>query len=353
MHPQEPLRVGLLGAGGITRVHVPAWLELGADIGVYALAGAEALAAEYPQVRVFSSRIELLAWCTVVDICTPTPTHLECAIAAIEADKHVVCEKPVARTLAEATLLSEFAAEHAVTVYPAHVVRFFPQYAAAKAAIEAGELGLIGVARFNRTGELPRWSPWFLDERASGGLIMDLMIHDLDIARWMLGEVHRVFARKTRAQSGEISASVTLSHEGGGMSVVNGIWGARGTRFTTGFHLAGTGGVLNHSTAHDSGITTNLATGPGGGAMLPDLSLHESPYLTELREFLTHMRGGPAARVTLADGVRAVQLAEAANESAALGVPVPVPVLATFSNTAMPAATHTAGAFGHAERRSS
>ncbi|WGD37816.1 Gfo/Idh/MocA family oxidoreductase [Lysinibacter sp. HNR] len=319
-----PLRVGLIGAGGITHAHLPAWQELGATVTVFALAGAETLAEHYP-IRIVGSAQELFEHSDIVDICTPTPTHREYAEAALLAGKDVICEKPIALTRADADAIGDLARRLGRRVYPAQVVRFFPEYALAKQAVDSGSIGRMAVSRFTRIGEYPHWAPWFSDEALSGGIVMDQMIHDIDIARWISGEVSRVYAVRSASRAGDrVSAQVTLTHKNGALSYVTGVWGAPGTTFTTGFSLAGTLGVLTHDTSADSSVALNAGTTAPQSGMRPDTSLVESPYLTELREFAAACTGGPEPRVLLEDGARAVELAEAANLSIRLKRPVSV-----------------------------
>ena len=91
-----------------------------------------------------------------------------------------------------------------------HVVRFFPEYAAAQREVDAGRLGDVAVMRLKRNVFRPRKAQdnWFLDYEKSGGMILDLMIHDFDYARWIAGEVISVFAKHpdNAAQSAAITA---------------------------------------------------------------------------------------------------------------------------------------------------
>jgi predicted dehydrogenase len=317
-----PLAVGLIGAGGITHVHVPAWLELGAQVTVFSQAGAAELAAEYG-VNTAASLEELLAGCDIVDICTPTPTHRSYAEAALLAGKDVICEKPIALTRADADAVSTLAEQVGRRVYPAHVVRFFPEYARAKSAVSDGQIGVPAISRFSRIGEYPRWSAWFGDDSQSGGIVMDQMIHDLDIARWISGEVTDVYAVKSASTAGPtVTAQVTLTHEGGALSYISGVWGAPGTTFVTSFSIAGSHGVLRYDSRENSSIRFDGGPRKKGGGTRPETVVGESPYLTQLREFANSYSGGKQPRVSLEDGARAVELAEAANESIATGTSV-------------------------------
>ncbi|MGA8113199.1 MAG: Gfo/Idh/MocA family oxidoreductase [Actinocatenispora sp.] len=320
------LKVGVVGTGGISRSHVPHWIALGAKVSVHSLLGAEELAAQYgvPVVAVLE---ELFAGVDVVDICTPTATHAALAVAAIEAGKHVVCEKPLGRTLADAQAVAAAARRAQVQVYPAHVVRYFPEYAALHAAVRRGQAGKLAVLRFSRGGSGPT-SDWFFDDAESGGIVTDLMIHDLDQARWIAGEVTRVFAvQNPPTVDGRIpravTAHVTLVHQSGAISHVHGAWGPPGMEFPNAFDVAGEAATLRYDSRTPRTLVENFPPATEGEpSYLPRTTAEESPYLTEIRELAQAFQGGPAPRVSLDDGVLAVALAEAARRSIDTGEPV-------------------------------
>jgi myo-inositol 2-dehydrogenase/D-chiro-inositol 1-dehydrogenase len=237
----------------------------------------------------------------------------------------VICEKPLTLTAAASHELSTAAAAAGVRLYPAHVVRFFPAYKAAYDAVRAGRIGQVAVARFFRQASSPAGAGWYRDVARSGGVIMDLMVHDLDQARWICGEVMSVYAVQSPPTVDGISpvnvaAHVTLTHEGGAISHLRATWGATGTQFKSGFAIAGATGRLQYSSAEDTGYAEELQDGDSGGDLLiPANTLGESPYLTQLRELALALRGGPEPRVTAADGAAAVYLAEAARASMETG----------------------------------
>ena len=112
---------------------------------------------------------ELLARCDVVDIVHPDPEPRRArADAALAAGRPVVCEKPLARTSADAEQVIEAFEAAGLPLYPGHVVRFFGEYAAMHAAVAAGAIGQIAVQRFTRTGFGPGGA-WFHDDAWSGG----------------------------------------------------------------------------------------------------------------------------------------------------------------------------------------
>nr|WP_272954706.1 Gfo/Idh/MocA family oxidoreductase [Kribbella sandramycini] len=213
------------------------------------------------------------------------------------------------------------AAAAGVKVYPAHVVRYFPEYKAAYDAVHEGRIGPIAVARFFRQASSPAGSDWYRDVARSGGVIMDLMVHDLDQAQWLCGPVTSVYAVQNPPTVDGVSpvnvaAHVTLTHESGAVSLCRATWGVPGTPFRTGFHLAGASGVLKHTSSADTGFIEELQEGGGDvDLLIPENALGESPYLTQLRELAIGLRGGPEPRVVGADGAAAVYLAEAARAS--------------------------------------
>jgi myo-inositol 2-dehydrogenase/D-chiro-inositol 1-dehydrogenase len=289
---------------------------------VYALAGGEELAARYGLTTVGSLE-QLLLTADVIDICTPTVTHRELALAAIGAGKSVLCEKPLGRTVEDAKVIAAAARAAHVQVYPAHVVRFFPEYAAMHEAVEQGKIGALAVLRFSRGGE-GATSDWFYDEAQSGGIILDQMIHDLDQARWTAGEVVQVFAvQNPPTVHGNVPRNVvvhvTLTHLSGAISHIQGIWGPRGMDFRTSFDVAGDAGALRFDSSAGGTVVENLCTPESGSSYLPPDSADESPYLTQLREMAQAFQGGPTPRVSLDDGIIAVALAEAAQASIATG----------------------------------
>ena len=149
------------------------------------------------RTRVYPDYAALLNDVDVIDICTPTHLHHEMVLQAAAAGKHIICEKPLARTVTQAQEMIRVCRNAGVRLFVAHVVRFFPEYALAKAQVQAGKVGKPAVVRLSRGSYRPKKPSgnWFLDIEKSGGMMLDLMIHDFDYARWISGEVESVFAK--------------------------------------------------------------------------------------------------------------------------------------------------------------
>jgi predicted dehydrogenase len=210
----KPLKVGLIGTGGIVRnAHLtPGWLAVpGAEI-VAACdihePSARKLAADFNIPHVFTDFRDLLKLkeIDVVDICTPNKVHTPAVIAALEAGKHVLCEKPLAVSTAEILAMREALRETDRILMTAQHHRFSPESVAIKAWTETGALGEVYHARVNATRR--NWlpiNPGFIDPNLSGGgPCMDIGVHALDTALWLMnfpkpvrisGRAHTNFAK--------------------------------------------------------------------------------------------------------------------------------------------------------------
>jgi myo-inositol 2-dehydrogenase / D-chiro-inositol 1-dehydrogenase len=327
--PVPQPRIGVVGSGFIAREHVRAWSQLGAEVAIYS----DHTGSRDELCRRFGAAAratlgDLLAAAAIVDVCTPTDTHHGIVLSAAQAGRHVICEKPLSRRARQARQMADACAAADVRLFPAHVVRFFPEYAAAKAAVVDGRIGTPAILRFSRRASLPTWSPWYLDEQRSGGLLMDFMIHDYDMARWLGGEVERVFAMLPTPEGQSAGKDktgatglVVLTHAGGAISHIHGAWVATSLVFLdTEFELSGDRGVLfSPSSAADPMRHAGTVAPPGGGHFAAGGT---SPFAGELAEFLAAIETGGRPRVGPADGVAAVAIAEAAIESARSGAAV-------------------------------
>lgn len=307
------LRVGLIGAGGIAAAHLDAWQALGAECVIASRARPEALAAQFG-VEIAEDVDALIDRVDVVGILAPTPTHADLALRAIAQGRHVVCEKPLAVSAAEAQRMADAADAAGVRLFPAHVVRYFAAYRWIQQQVAAGEIGALRSLRLSRSGAVPTRA-WFSDENAGGGLIRDLLIHDIDQALWLAGPVASVVARQDPPSvdgrlSTPVRATVELTHANGVTTRIDGGWLGVGTPFRTSIDAVGATGTL----AHDSAAGTN----PADLVHLPSQT-EDHPYRSQIADFADAIRTGNPARVTPADGVAAVTVVDAAYTSLAAG----------------------------------
>ena len=335
------LKIGLIGSGFMGTIHAAGWMRLRAQGKPVEVAGCRSIddetatrLADQHGFPLYDSLDELIASSDVIDVCTPTYLHFEHASRAANAGKHIVCEKPLARTAEDAAALVQLCEDRGVKLLVGHVVRFFPEYAAAKAIVERGEIGDVAVIRLTRCSFKPQLdnpSSWFHNPAYSGGAILDLMIHDFDYARWIGGDVTRVFARHIGDRAGDERigdyALVTLRHANGALSHIEGGWAYPKPLFRTALEIAGSEGLIEHPAKRSQPVTVYPHARSGGG--LPDIAVprnpmlpDDDPYMQEIEHFYDVLTTGATPRVTGRDGLAAVRIALAAIESANTGRPV-------------------------------
>ena len=326
------MKVGIVGAGFMGTTHAAGWAETPARIvGFLAETTQESgVLAERYKAKVYPNLEAMLADVDVLDICSPTHLHHEMVLKAAEAGKQIVCEKPLARTAAQAQEMVRACQRAAVQLLVAHVVRFFPEYALAHSAVLEGQVGKPAVIRLHRGSYRPKKPAgnWFLDEKKSGGILMDLMIHDYDYARWVAGEVESVYARRVTELHPDAPVDyglVILSHRSGALSHIAGAWAYPPPTFHTGLEISGDRGLIQFDSDGTAPIQ-NLILKTGGtdapDVALPSSPVSESPYTTQIKEFYRALAEGKATRVSAIDGLAAVQIAEAALQSAHTGQPI-------------------------------
>jgi len=322
------MKVGIAGTGFMGSTHAAAWTEIGGEIAGFLAETpqeAEELAKWYA-VKNYLDLASMLNEVDIVDVCTPTHLHCDMVLKAAAAGKQIICEKPLALTIEDGQKMIDACKKAGVNLFVAQVVRFFPEYALAKEAIDHGEIGQLGVIRLSRGSYRPKKAVgnWFLDETKSGGILMDLMVHDLDYARWVAGEVESVYAKKISKSFPDAPvdyATVILKHRSGAISHIAGAWAYPPPTFRTSIEISGDGGMI----AFDSDATApirSLIQKSGSDAPdvgLPSSPVSESPYTTEIKEFYAAITHHSPVRVAAEDGLAAIQIALAAIESAQTG----------------------------------
>lgn len=319
------MRVGVVGAGFMGSVHLAAYAGMPeVDVVGVADSNAEAAAAAAATVgaRAYASYEDLVVSedIEVVDVCLPTAFHRELALRAARDGKHVILEKPIALTVEEADEILE-AFEHSDgRLFVGHVVRFFPEYARIKCMIDAGDLGTVGVARTSRRSPLLMgWNDWYADRRASGGVLVDLLVHDFDFLRWCFGEVERVYARGVlgREYNRLDYALVTLRFEGGEISHLEGHWGYPGP-FNYSIEVAGSRALVTAGSTDPSSLRLTGGAQESGGIV----PVSKSPYQSELEHFIGCIASGEKPIVSGEDARAALAISLAAIESIRTGKPV-------------------------------
>lgn len=322
-------RVGIIGSGSMGTAHAAAWMRTPAKLaGIHSLdtVSLERNAAQ-TGAAIYHDLDSLIDAVDVVDICAPTHLHHEMVLKAASKGKHIICEKPLARHIRDAQDAIAMCRAAGVMLLVAHVVRFFPEYALAQQTVLAGDVGNVAVIRLSRCSYKPyRNDPtsWFHDPAKSGGMMIDLMIHDFDYARWIGGDVETVFARSigTSFDNANIDhALAILTHKTGVLSHVEGGWSYPPPTFRTSLEIAGDRGLIEHPAESSAPLRVHIAeTAASSTVALPRSPLDEDPYTTEIRHFYQVLNGDLATpRVTAEDGLEALRIAEAAVLSARTG----------------------------------
>lgn len=313
------MKIGLVGFGFMGQVHYKAYDRL-PDVEVVAVVEPGPNAQMVPEgVPVFDDVKDMFSTLAIdiVDICLPTHMHASCIQDACMWGKHVICEKPLARTVEEARQVIDDCEQAGVELYVAHVLRFFPEYRTIRQAIVDGEIGRPRVVEARRLSSLPLQSVdnWLHNHTMSGGAILDLAIHEFDFLRWILGEVDTVFCQSIHNRVRHEICVATLKFASGAVALVEAGWGLpEGSPFTTSIDIAGTDGLLTYDSNKSQPVALLLPYDMGY-----KLAPSVEPYVAELSHFIRCMKGEEQPICTAHDGLEAVKIASAAIKSAESG----------------------------------
>jgi myo-inositol 2-dehydrogenase/D-chiro-inositol 1-dehydrogenase len=327
------LRIGLLGCGRIGQVHARSvmGIETAQIVAVADAfeASANALAAATGAEVRSTEALIASAYVDAVVIGTPTDTHYELIHAAAKAGKAIFCEKPVDMSADRIRDCIKVVEENGVAFLTAFNRRFDPNFANIQARIAAGEIGDVEIVTILSRDPSP---PPVSYIKSSGGLFRDMMIHDFDMARFLLGEEPvQVFAVGSALVDPEIgkagdvdTAAVTLTTASGKICQIS-----NSRRATYGYdqrvEVHGSMGMLRAENTLENGV--EVATGAGfrkAPAQNFFLQRYEAAYRAEMLHFIDAVNCGAAPSPSITDGLRAQMLADAAAKSLETGLPVKV-----------------------------
>lgn len=314
----EMLRVGVFGAGVISRAHVAGYKSVGGRAEVTAIADANETAALglrgalgkdaeiYGDWRALIDKADVDA----VDICLPHHMHAPAAVAAAETGRHILVEKPIARNLREADEMISAAEKAGVKLMVLHDRRYEPVWARIQEVLREGVLGRLITLRLdhNQSVDVPQGHWIFARELLGGGAIMSCLTHQIDLIRWYGGEVTEVGCLSVtipERMEGEIAGVVTMRLSSGAVAEASINWhvrgrGLRGWPWYEFAWITGTRGNLhNFGGLHllrDDEIDRGYQTLPTeGGAGHATAVAHFVDCVLEDREPLTNGRDGRAA----------------------------------------------------------
>jgi scyllo-inositol 2-dehydrogenase (NAD+) len=314
------LGVGLIGLGRLGRVYardlatrIPeSYLAAVADT---APGVAAAIAGEYDVPRHYSDPSSLLDDPVVdaVVVVSPTGTHSALVVAALERGKATFCEKPPALTLGEALAMKVAAARTSALLQIVFMRRFDAGYAQAKRLIDAGTIGDPVLFKSSSRDPFPP-SVEYADPRSSGGMIVDMGIHDFDLARWLMGEVRSVHAvggalvfPELRSVGDIDNAVISLVFADGRLGVVdlsrNGVYGYD---ITT--EVLGTKGTVRVGYLRETPLLVMTRNHVAHDTVPYFMERFEKAYTAQLRDFARNVLSDTIPSVSIDDGIAALRL---------------------------------------------
>jgi len=223
------LKIGIVGFGFMGRMHYRCW-QGREDAQIVAIcdanenivedskkaggniAGAEE-AFDFSNINIYTDLKTMLAQeqLDAISLTLPTYLHAENTCLALEAGVHVLCEKPMSLDISGCDKMIETAQSSGKKLQIGHCVRFWPEYAVTKEIIDSGKYGRVLAASLRRLSCLPTWcyENWILNEQRSGGVILDLHIHDTDYVQYLLGLPRAVNTFGVKTTEGMLAHSVT------------------------------------------------------------------------------------------------------------------------------------------------
>lgn len=330
------LNVGLIGLGRMGHVYARDLSTRVPEVRLVAVADikpsrAEEVAHEFGVATAYTDARHLLDDPSVdaVVIVSSTHTHCELAVAACERGKPVFCEKPPALSLAETMAMKLAVEERSVFFHMGFMRRFDRGYAEAKRQIEAGAIGTPVV--FKSSSRDPhRTSLEYADPRTSGGMIIDMGVHDFDLARWFMGEVRTVSAVGGTLAYPELktvgdldNAIVSLVFADGRLGVIdlsrNGIYG-----YDISTDILGTQGTLRVGYLRETPLFVMTQGRVAHDTVPYFMERFRDAYTAQLQDFARNVLQRRPPAITITDGLEAMRIAVAATRSCASGQPVEV-----------------------------
>ncbi len=248
------IKIGLVGTGYISGVHAFAAKDV-KNVSITSVFGrdknkAKKFAEEFGIPNYYDNYNTFLdSDIDAVIISLPTTFHKDFSVEALNRSKHVLCEKPIALNIDDAIEMKNTAEKTGRILMAAHVLRFWPEYVAVKKLFQDESVGIIRKVYAYRFASLPEWSSnnWLLDQNKSGGVPVDLQIHDIDFIRWLLGESKKYYSAGIKNSDDLIiNSSTVFQYEHATAVAEAGYVLAKNFRFEMGFKIITDSVVLDY-----------------------------------------------------------------------------------------------------------
>jgi predicted dehydrogenase len=267
----------------------------------------------------------------LIDICLPPAMHAEVSIAALNAGKHVFCEKPISLELADASKMVRAAERAGKLLMIGHVLPFFPEYAFARQAITGGKYGRLLGGHFKRIISDPQWLPDFYDPKKVGGPVLDLHIHDAHFIRLACGMPRAVFSSgRMRGEVVEfVNTQFLYDDEKLAVTATSGVIHQQGRSFTHAFEIYLEKATLLYDSAVIGGEPVALqpltVLEHKGRVTRPKLKAVDA-FAAELREVVAAIKAGVGSNVLSGELARdALAICQRETESVRKGAIVKIP----------------------------
>lgn len=325
------VRVGVVGLGMMGVTHLQSYGGV-ADAEVVAICDADEerlngelrvwsnvenseVALNLDNVRRYSDINKLLQQADIdaIDVCLPTDLHIRFGVMVLEAGKHLILEKPVARSAAEADPLVAAAAKSDKSVFIAQCIRFWPGWECVREWVTENRFGPLVSASVQRISAHPG-GPFYSNAERCGGALLDLHIHDVDFVQYVFGQPTAVTSQGVTTETGSIDHVTTRYHyDNEALVMAEGIWvPASKFEFSMSYRISFRDATVAFNSNNGSVVTIYPADGEKSEESL-DSAIG---YDRELTYFIKCIEDGvPPQQVTLADGINAVRIAEAEKQS--------------------------------------
>ncbi len=318
------LKIGVIGGGGIANAHLPRLSERKDAVELVALAdvnpAAAATAEKWGIPKFVTDYRELLPSVDAVLICVPTHLHAPIAVDALNAGKHVFCEKPFARTMQQADNIADAAAKSGTAVQVGFVRRFDDEWLRWREAVQADKIGRPLVWR-DLNGWFFNVAKWFTIEEQGGGPFIDGCVHNYDFGLYTFGPVQWVFAHLRTFRPSNTAfdtGTVTVHFVAGDELLLGWSWGlAENTQATRIFEFMGPKGTVTFPGAEAGASDANMVVNVGGNKELvkyPKDALTRA-FASQMDEFIEVALGKKKPRAGIREGRESLAVALGVLES--------------------------------------